>query len=89
MRITVNASREGMQMKVESSRILDLLADAVQGYKQDGEQHIAWVFHHCMTADERLAFDLFLVKMKDPLAWEAGTPERRFYTRVKRMANGS
>lgn len=34
----------------------------------------------------RVGFDLFLVRMKDPLAWQAGTPESRFEQRVERMA---
>ena len=73
-------------MAVESSRILDLLADAVSSYRREGEQGIAWTFHHAMTADERLAFDVFLVRMGDELAWQAGTTESRFRERVRRMA---
>jgi hypothetical protein len=38
-----------------------------------------------MTAADRLAFDLFLVKTKDPLAYEAGTTESRFRRRVMAM----
>jgi hypothetical protein len=41
-----------------------------------------------MNADERVAFDLFLVRMKDQLAYEPGTFEHRFRSRVKAMATG-
>ena len=74
-------------MTVESGRILDLLADAVSGYKREGESGSAWTFFH-MSADERLAFDLFLVRMGDELAYQAGTTESRFRERVRRMATG-
>lgn len=73
-------------MATSVSRILDLLVEAVKRYKQEGNRGIDWTFDH-MTQDERLAFDLFLVRMNDPLAYEAGTCEYRFRTRVLRMAN--
>ena len=77
-------------MQVTTSRILDCLADACQRAKNDGlDSAIAWVWHRCMSADERLAFDLFLVKMKDELAWQAGSPESRFRERVRRMVIAS
>jgi len=73
-------------MQVTASRILDCLADACQRAKNDGlDSAIAWTWHRVMTADERLAFDLFLVKMGDELAWQAGSPESRFRERVRRM----
>jgi len=73
-------------MQVSTSRILDCLADACQRTKLEGlDAAIAWTWHHCMSADEHLAFDLFLVRMKDELAWQAGSPESRFRERVRRM----
>ncbi len=72
-------------MSVETSRILDLLANAV---KRELREPGSWshTFFLCMSGEERAAFDLFLVEMKDPLAWEAGTTESRFRRRVLRMA---
>lgn len=71
----------------DTSRILDLLADASQRYKQEGPRGADWTWFQGMTAEERLAFDLFLVKMGDPLAYQAGTPESRFRARVGRMVH--
>lgn len=68
-----------MSDSVTEARILDLLADAVQ------RGDWAWTWHHGMTDAERLAFDLFLVRTGDPLAFEAGTPESRFRRRVEKM----
>ncbi len=67
-----------MSEQVSNARILDLLAQAVKG-------DVHWVFHRGMSAAERSAFDFFLVRMKDPLAWQAGTTESRFLARVARM----
>ena len=71
---------------VTESRILDLLTTAVHATLRGAEDGASWTFMH-MTLAERLAFDLFLVRVKDPLAYEAGTTERRFKTRVARMAH--
>ena len=71
---------------VTESRILDLITEAVHRTLHGQEDGAAWTFMH-MTPAERLAFDLFLVRVKDPLAYEAGTTERRFKTRVARMAD--
>jgi len=77
-------------MPVTSSRILDLLAHACQSTKVYGlDSAISWTWHRMMNADERLAFDLFLVKMGDELAWQAGSPESRFRERVRRMVLGA
>jgi hypothetical protein len=65
---------------------LDFLTDAVHRYLREGESGIAWVFHFRMTDADRLRFDGFLVAMQDELAWQAGTCESRFRTRVMRMA---
>ena len=73
------------QQAVSSSRILDLLADAVKRYRHEGERGTDWTMLN-MSSDERVAFDLFLVRMGDALAWEPGTFEHRFRTRVKAMA---
>lgn len=76
---------------VTESRILDLLAAAVQDERNGmrrGEPHVYnWrrVFF-LMTTLERVAFDLFLVRTKDQLAYEPGTVENRFRERVQRMA---
>lgn len=75
-------------MNVATSRILDLLADAVAREKREPGAW-SWVWHHAMSSDERSAFDLFLVRMNDLLAYEAGTPESRFRRRVERMARAA
>lgn len=75
-----------MEFKPDNARNLDLLAEAVKRFKQEGDRGIDWVFMN-MSKEETLDFDCFLVRMKDPLAWEPGTTEYRFRTRVKRMAN--
>lgn len=74
-------------MAVTEGRILDLLADACARYRREGERGAQWTLCY-MTVDERLAFDLFLVRTKDPLAWEAGTVTHRWVTRVRRMVMG-
>ena len=71
-------------MAIESGRILDLLAQGVREYRRDGGT--AWTFHHVMTSEDRLGFDLFLVRMKDDLAYQPGSTESRFAERVRRMA---
>jgi hypothetical protein len=72
---------------ITESRILDLLADACARYRLEGSRGIDWTLFQVMNAAERLAFDVFLVRTKDPLAYEAGTVEYRFRTRVMRMVN--
>ena len=42
----------------------------------------AWQFHHVMTADDREAFDAYLVRLGYPLAYQPGTTESRFYRMV-------
>jgi len=71
---------------VTEARILDLLTQAAARVLGGDESGVSWVFMH-MTRAERLAFDLFLVRTKDSMAWEAGTTERRFRTRVERMVH--
>jgi len=67
-------------------QILDFLAEAVHRHLGGDATGWAWVWHRSMSARDRLAFDLFLVRTHDPLAHEAGTAEGRFRTRVLRMA---
>lgn len=74
---------------VTEGRILDLIADACTRYKQEGQRGIDWTFHMSMSAREKLAFDIFLVRTGDELAWEAGTVEHRFTTRVRRMVEAT
>ena len=73
-------------MPTTTGRILDLLADAVTRAKLDGlDSAVSWTWFQCMSRDEHLAFDLFLVRMGDELAWQPGSPESRFRERVRRM----
>lgn len=71
--------------KVTEGQILDRLARAVRRYKAEGKGGIDWEFFN-MSQEERVAFDLFLVRVKDPLAYEPGSVEHRFNVRVMRMA---
>lgn len=78
-------------MSVTESRLLDIIVAAVQDERQGMRLNEPHVYNYRrvfdrMTQGERLAFDLFLVRTKDALAWEPGTVEHRFKTRVRRMA---
>ena len=79
------SEKRGKEM-TQPKQILDFLTEAVHRYIQEGDQGISWVFFQGMTSDDRLRFDLWLVKMKDRLAWQAGSTEWRFKQRVKAMA---
>lgn len=39
---------------------------------------VNWVYFHVMTADDRQAFDQWLVERNHPLAYQASTNEYRF-----------
>ena len=71
---------------VTSSTILDRITEAVLRTKRGDSGGASWVWFHGMSDAEHLAFDLFLVRTKDELAWQAGTPFSRFQERVRRMA---
>jgi len=80
--------REAMRAaeSVTEGRILDLLAHAAHMARDQGlDAAVGWVWSRMMTPRERLAFDLFLVRVGDELAWKAGSPESRFRERVRRM----
>jgi len=70
---------------ITTDRILDCLTEAVTRVKRGDADGATWVWFQGMTAQEHRAFDLFLVRMGDELAYMAGTPERRFKMRVHRM----
>lgn len=64
---------------------LDHITAAVRQCEIYGESEAMNYFHRQMSAADRLRFDGFLVKTRDPLAYEPGTCEGRFRTRVIRM----
>jgi len=66
--------------------MLDLLVETVQRVKVYGTAEAHNVYCRQMSIDARIAFDLFLVRTKDPLAYQAGMGESRFVERVTRMA---
>ena len=66
-------------------KTIDHLATAANQCLRDGDHYAADYFCRVMDADARLKFDGFLLRMKDPLAYQAGTCENRFVTRVLRM----
>lgn len=72
-----------------NSRCMDHLAKAakfVSAYCVGSPYENAIIYHHeRMTKTDQLAFDCFLVRMRDALAAEPGTPSHRFATRVARM----
>ena len=41
-----------------------------------------WHYHRCMTADDKEAFDQWLVETNDPLAHQPGTQAWRFEMKV-------
>jgi hypothetical protein len=71
--------------QVTEGRILDCIADACNRIRKGDPAGAQWVWFQCMTADEHLAFDLFLVRVDDPLAYVAGHPFTRFDRRVRAM----
>lgn len=79
-------SRNPPTTATTEGRILDLLAQAVQRELAGDAGGASWVWHRSMSPQEHLAFDLFLVRTRDPLAYVAGTAESRFRARVQRMA---
>lgn len=83
-RVTSSGKSHHARNPVTEGRILDKLAEASQRVLRGDQGGAAWVWDH-MTSEEHLAFDLFLVRTRDPLAWEAGRPEARFKERVRRM----
>ena len=66
-------------------KMLDILTAAVTRYRTYGRRGIMWEFD-TMSAEERLTFDLWLVRTSDELAYHAGTTEARFTARVLAMA---
>jgi len=66
--------------------MLDWLAATVARAKREGlDRAVMWEYVLHSTDRARLAFDLFLVRTGDSLAYEAGSPESRFRERVRRM----
>ena len=55
-------------------------------YKTYGEQGLSWTFFQCWQQREREMFERYLIDTKDPLSYEAGSPERRFMAYIKREA---
>ena len=70
----------------ESMNTLDFLSDAANRVLNGDASGISWTWHQLMNANDRLAFDLWLVKANDPLAHQPGTPWSRFVCKVNRMA---
>ena len=71
-------------MTVSTSTIIDHITIAIGRVKTYGQSEAVNYFLS-MPQEDRLAFDLFLVKMQDPLAYEPGSPQWRFSERVRRM----
>lgn len=73
------------QSPVSESRIIDLLTQAANRILLGDSDGAHWVFYHCMSDRERVAFDLYLVRTKDELGFLAGTTFDRFRLRVTQM----
>jgi hypothetical protein len=67
------------------SDILDRIASSCASVKVYGIAEASNIWCRQMSATERRAFDLFLVRTGDPLAYEAGTGESRFVRRITSM----
>jgi len=67
--------------------IIGFMAQAARRVLNGDSRGIEWVFFQCMDETARVAFDLFLVRTKDPLAYEAGTVEYRFKAKVQRIVD--
>ncbi len=67
-----------------TSDVLDFLSLACRAVRNDGADAL-WPFLSDWSDGDRLAWDAFLLRMDDPLAAVAGSPESRFRTRVTRM----
>lgn len=69
--------------------MLDHLAKAVRyvppRYAGTAYGNAEAYFIDYMNETDRLAFDCFLVRTKDPLGYEPGSPKHRFASRVARM----
>lgn len=66
--------------------MLDHLTRAIKRDRWTNPSSAAMDYWHRHRADLAPAFDLWLVRMNDPLAYEAGTPESRFVRRAVAMA---
>ncbi len=72
---------------IEPAALLDHFSHAANlVVRTDDNSEASSYFLRAMSERERVAFDLFLVATEDPLAYEAGTPEHRFSTKVVKMA---
>ena len=69
--------------------MLDCVTEAAGRVNRGDAGGIDWVWHHVMSERDRVAFDLWLVKMGDSLAFEAGSPRSRFQRCVTRLVEGS
>ncbi len=65
--------------------VLDIVVDAVHALRHQGDAGIVGVFA-LMNERERVAFDLWLARLGDPLAAESGSTWARFRARVLSMA---
>lgn len=76
-----------MQEQITEGMILDKLATTCKRVRSGDsvDRAVAWEWIINGSDRMRLAFDLFLVRTRDPLAHEAGTVESRIRERVRRM----
>lgn len=65
--------------------MLDYVTQAASRTLKGDSQGISWVWHHMMSSDDHVKFDLWLVKTEHPLMYEPGTPESRFQRLVGEM----
>jgi len=70
----------------EEREIPKSIQDAIHRYRREGDRGIDWKFSMGMTTEEKDAIDDWLLKIKHPLAYQAGTQEGRFKAIVKELA---
>ena len=59
---------------------------AVTMFRADGQSGIDWVYNNVLSADDKRAFDAYLVGSRHPLAYEPGTNWQRFNAFVREEA---
>jgi hypothetical protein len=89
--VTSQGTQQGEYKNVQETAIVATetpyyVDEAVTSYKRDGDRGLDWVYFHVMTDGDKAEFDNWLVRTKDPLAYEAMTNERRFKIKVKQLA---
>jgi len=63
-----------------------IIDDAVARFKREGSRGVDWIWFQTSSKVDRDAVDRWLVSIKHPSAYEAGTAEHRFRHIVRELA---